>query len=229
MNKILPLIPSFNPNDTLINYVKELYKIGFNKIIIIDDGSIKKDIFNELKKFNYCIILTHQINLGKGAAIKTGFRYYIRNLSEEYDGIITIDDDNQHSIEDVCNLINFYDANSLILGVRNFKQKNVPLRSKLGNSFTSKMYKLFYKKKITDTQTGLRVYPKKLINDICFLDGNHFDFETNVLIYCIKKEFNITEITINTIYINNNKTSRYKTFKDSINICKIFIKGKKKR
>ncbi len=228
IKKIIPLIPSYNPTIILIDYIKELYQNGFDQIIVIDDGSKDKTIFNEIKKLGYCIILTHQINLGKGAAIKTGFRYYTRNLAQKYDGVITIDDDNQHKINDVKKLINFYNADSLILGVRNFNLKNVPFKSKMGNKITTFMFKLFYKKKISDTQTGLRIYPNTLINQICYLDGNNFDFETNVLIYCIKKNINILEITIDTVYIEKNKHSRFKPFKDSVQIYKIFFKGRKK-
>lgn len=227
-NNIVILIPSYNPTDILIEYIEDLYKNGFKKIIIIDDGSKDKQIFEKIKTFKYCIVLTHQINLGKGAAIKTGFRYYTRNLKDDYDGIITLDDDNQHSIDDAIKLSKFNDLNSLILGVRNFNLKTVPFKSKMGNKFTTFMFKMFYKKKISDTQTGLRLYPNKLINELCYLDGNGFDFETNVLIYCIKKRINIIEIDINTIYIDKNKNSRFKPFKDSIKIYKIFFKGRKK-
>lgn len=228
MKKIIPLIPSFNPTNSLIQYVKDLYKSGFSEILIVDDGSKDKKIFENLKKLKYCTILIHQINLGKGAALKTGFRYYIRNLKDKYDGIITLDDDSQHLIEDTFKLMNFFDNNSLILGVRNFNLKIIPLKSKLGNKIISRMFKIFYKKYISDTQTGLRIYPNSLIKELCYLDGNKFDFETNVLIYCIKKHINIIEITINTVYINKNKHSRFNPIKDSIKICKIFFKGRKK-
>lgn len=228
MNKVIPLIPSYNPTDILIDYVNELYESGFDKIIIVDDGSKDKKTFKQLSNFKYCIILTHQINLGKGAALKTGFRYFIKNLSAIYKGIITVDDDKQHSTEDVLKLVNFNDYQSLIIGVRNFNLKTVPFKSRMGNKITSFMFKLIYKQKISDTQTGLRIYPKQLIDQICYLDGNNFDYETNVLIYCIKKQFNILEISINTIYLNKNKSSRFKPFKDSIKIYKIFFKGRKK-
>ncbi len=231
MNKILniiALIPSYNPDNILIEYIEDLYKNGFKKILIIDDGSKDKQIFEKIKKLDYCIVLTHQINLGKGAAIKTGFRYYNRNLKEKYNGIITLDDDKQHSIIDALKLSKFNDLNSLILGVRNFNLKNIPFKSRMGNKITSFMFKLFYKKKISDTQTGLRIYPNKLIEKLSYLDGNGFDFETNVLIYCIKKKINITEISISTIYINNNKSSRFKPFNDSIKIYKQFFRGRKK-
>ena len=223
MEKIIPLIPAYNSTPILIEYVQKLHDVGFNKIIIIDDGSKNKKIFNDIKKLEYCLVFTHQIHLGKGAAIKTGFRYFIRNLSNEYVGMITIDDDFQLSIKDVLKLVNFYDKDSLLLGIRNFNSKNVPFKSKMGNKITSFMFKLVYKKKLNDTQTGLRIYPTSLIKNLCYLDGNNFDFETNVLIYCISKNVNITEITIDTIYLNKNP--KLKPFKDSV---KIFLKSRKK-
>lgn len=139
-----------------------------------------------------------------------------------------MDDDKQHSIKDALTLINFIDDESLILGSRNFNLKIVPFKSKMGNKITSFMFKLIYKKKINDTQTGLRFYPNTLIEKLCYLDGNRFDFETNVLIYCIKKKINITEITIDTIYIDKNRNSHFRPFQDSVKIYKIFFKGIKK-
>ena len=227
-NNIVILIPSYNPTNILIDYLKELYNSGFHKIIVVNDGSKNKQIFEEIKNLKYCVVLTHQINLGKGAALKTGFRYYTRNLKDKYRGIVTLDDDKQHSIKDALKLIKFIDDKSLILGSRNFNLKIVPFKSKMGNKITSFMFKLIYKKKLTDTQTGLRLYPNQLLEKLCYLDGNRFDFETNVLIYCIKKEINIIEITIDTIYIDKNRNSRFKPFEDSVKIYKIFFKGRKK-
>lgn len=226
MDDIVVLIPSYNPSDILIEYVKKLKQNGFNNILVVNDGSDDSKIFDSLKKFNFCTVLTHTMNLGKGAALKTGFRYYNRYLSSKFKGIITVDDDEQHSIEDCKKLVEFFDKDSLILGVRNFNLKTVPFRSKLGNKFTSSMFKLVYKKKISDTQTGLRIYPNIVLEQIDYLDGYKFDYETNVLIYCIRKKINILEIGIDTIYIDNNRKSRFKTFQDSKKIARIFWKNR---
>ena len=226
MKDIVVLIPSYNPSEILIDYVKKLKQNGFNNILVVNDGSNDSKIFDTISKFNFCTVLTHTMNLGKGAALKTGFRYCNRYLSSKFKGIITVDDDEQHSIEDCKKLIDFFDKDSLIIGVRNFNLKTVPFRSKLGNKFTSFMFKLVYKKKISDTQTGLRLYPNIVLEQIDYLDGYKFDYETNVLIYCIRKNINIIEIGIDTIYIDNNKKSRYKTFEDSKKIAKIFWKNR---
>lgn len=226
MNDVVVLIPSYNPSDVLIEYVKKLKQNGFNNILVVNDGSSDSKIFDTISKFNFCTVLTHTMNLGKGAALKTGFRYYNRYLSSKFKGIITVDDDEQHSIDDCKKLVEFFDKDSLILGVRNFNLKTVPFRSKLGNKFTSSMFKLFYHKKISDTQTGLRLYPNIVLEQIDYLDGYKFDYETNVLIYCIRKNINIIEIGIDTIYIDNNKKSRFKTFEDSKKIAKIFWKNR---
>ena len=226
MDKIVVLIPSYNPREDLVDYVKNIYDKGFFDIIIVDDGSKDKSIFKKLESFNFCTILTHQINLGKGAALKTGFRYYNRYLASKHNGIITVDDDGQHSIDDIVKLTDFYDKDSLVIGVRNFNLKNVPFKSKLGNKFTSFMFKMFYHKKISDTQTGLRLYSNIILEQIDYLDGYKFDYETNVLIYCIRKKINIIEISIQTIYKDKNKYSRYKSFADSKKIAKIFWKNR---
>ena len=77
--KVVPIIPALNPDDKLIKLVEEL-KNTFKDIIIVNDGSDSDEIFNKIKKNNGCIILTHDVNKGKGEGLKTAFKYYLFHL-----------------------------------------------------------------------------------------------------------------------------------------------------
>ena len=77
--KVVPIIPSLDPDNKLILLVNNLIKSGYKKIIIVDDGTKDKTIFNKLKEYKECIILTHEENKGKGEALKTAFNYYKDN------------------------------------------------------------------------------------------------------------------------------------------------------
>src|SRR6478752_7355107 len=98
------IIPALNPTESLIEYVKTLAN-DVQQIIVINDGSKQElaDIFTELTNISRCTVLTHEINKGKGRALKTAFQYFLTDHSE-LNGVITADADGQHSIPDVIKL-----------------------------------------------------------------------------------------------------------------------------
>lgn len=132
-NKIVILIPSLSPGKELIPYIDELIQNGYENIIVINDGSAKEydAIFNEIELKKECIVLKHEINLGKGKAIKDGLKYYLNNKRNEHIGIITADSDGQHLVKDVTKIAEamLQNPSSLILGVRDFSDPRVPPKS----------------------------------------------------------------------------------------------------
>lgn len=228
--KVVPIIPALNPDEKLVNSVKELIKNNFEKIIIINDGSESDKIFNEVGKLKECIILTHDINQGKGRALKTAFSYYKENLMDNYEGVITLDADGQHKISDVINLCNILVDNKLfILGTRLFNTKETPFRNKFGNRLTSKLFKKLYGVYLKDTQTGLRAIPNHLIDLHLQSYGERFEYEINALIDLVKAYEKILQIDIETVYLeNSNKGSHFNPIKDSFRIYKILFKRRKK-
>ena len=212
---VVIIIPSYNPDYNLINVEKELRKNEYSNIVIVNDGSYSDDIFKSLE--NNAIILTHSINMGKGEALKSAFKYCINNF-DDIKGVITLDDDAQHEIEDVNNIY-LNTNNNVILGSRNFNDGKIPLKSKIGNKCTSKIIKLFTGIKINDTQTGLRFIPYKYLKDFINIDGKGFEYETNMILYSLKNNINIEEIPIYTFYLENNIKSIFHPVKDSIAIA----------
>lgn len=211
------IIPSLNPDNKLLNLVNELIEKGLNNIIVVNDGSSKEynKIYNKLpKEVRY---IKYENNKGKGYALKTA----VKELTSE-DAFITVDSDGQHKVSDVLKVLKELKNNNLVFGARNFKQKNVPFRSKFGNYFSRLAYFTKTLKKCPDTQTGLRginiKYKKLFLNT----NGDRYDFEMNFL--CSLKE-KIKYINIETIYEkDNNKKSHFKVIKDSFLIYKnLFI------
>lgn len=228
--KIVPIIPSLNPDNKLERLVDELIENDFKKIIIVNDGSSDKEIFDKLEKKEECIILTHDINKGKGCALKTAFKYYQESLMDEYSGVITLDSDGQHSVSDVINISNvLVDNDMFILGTRLFNTKETPLRNKTGNRITSYVFKWLYGVYLKDTQTGLRAIPNRLINLHLNTTGDRFEYEINALIDLVKVKEKILQIDIKTVYLeNSNKNSHFNPFKDSYRIYKIMFNRRKK-
>ena len=217
----LIIIPALNPNEKLIKLVKDLQNSKINNILVVDDGSSSLDIFNELEKQNIKVI-HHNINKGKGVAIKTALKEYDKYFND-IKGFITADADGQHSVEDIVNINNLL-KNDIIFGVRNFKEKNVPFRSKFGNKFSSIFFYLNTGIKLNDTQTGLRGFPIKYKDLLLSISGDRFEYEMNVLNKLGEDKIYIKQIPIKTIYENNNKSSNFKAIKDSFKIYSKFFK-----
>ena len=71
------LIPSLSPDEKLPAYVKELLAADFGLILVVDDGSAPEyqPIFSEIAGWDRCAVTHHEVNKGKGAALRTGFAY----------------------------------------------------------------------------------------------------------------------------------------------------------
>ena len=225
----IPVIPSLNPDARLIKLIKELIEEKFKKIIIVDDGSEDKTIFNKLKENEEVIVLTHDENKGKGAALKTAFTFYKDNLIEEYKGLVCLDSDGQHLVSDAIKVGKIMvDNNKYVLGTRLFNTKETPLRNKTGNCITSRLFKWLYKTYIKDTQTGLRAIPNRLIKIILDIPGSRFEYELKVLIELVKMHEDILEYDIKTVYLkDSNKKSHYKVIRDSYQVYKVLFNGRK--
>lgn len=218
------LIPAYNPTNILVELVENLKKSGYTKIIVVNDGSKKEDIFKKIEK--KVILLKHDKNLGKGKALKTGLDYCLNNV-ENIIGVITVDADGQHLIKDINNLYNkiLTKPKSLIIGSREFKKENTPFRSLLGNKIIRFIFEQKTNVKINDTQTGLRAIPYIYLSNFIKIKGERFEYETHMLLYAIKQNIEIIEQKIELVYIDNNKTSNFQVIKDSIKIIKTVLKG----
>lgn len=223
--KYLVLIPAYNPENEFVNYVQQLKVNGFENIIIVNDGSEEQccKTFSLIENQSNCFVIHHTINRGKGAALKTGFKY-ILNKYESFEAVITLDADGQHLIKDVLQLKEMnIDQETIYLGVRKFHKDEIPFRSRLGNVITRYIFKILYGKNISDTQTGFRVYPKKILNKILNLEGEGYEFEMSVLINNVNLEYELGVFPISTIYIENNKKSHFNPISDSFKIYKILL------
>lgn len=226
-DKVVILIPSLNPDEKLEKTVAGLKDVGFNDIIIVNDGSPSEfdKKFDNCENQLGCTVLKHIRNRGKGAAIKSGLRY-LRNFRPDCLGVITVDADGQHLPKDVANCATsmLEQQNKVILGVRDFSLPDVPKRSRLGNKITSGVFKLLCGMKISDTQTGLRAIPSKYFVDFMKIEGNRYEYETNMLLEMKDLEIPFKEVKIETVYIEENKTSHFHPVRDSIRIYKRILK-----
>lgn len=226
MEDIVILIPAYEPNQKIMKeFILKLNK-KFKKIVIVDDGSGEK--YKEFfKSFEHeeIPVLTHIVNMGKGRAIKTGFEYILKNYPNTL-GAVTADCDGQHTVEDIekCVYALRENKNDLVVGCRNFDEPQVPFKSRYGNKITRNIFKIFIGISITDTQTGLRAFGTDLMRKFLNTAGDRFEYETNMLIDCKTYDIKITEVPIETVYIENNAGTHFNPIKDSLRIYKLFFK-----
>ena len=219
MEKVV-LIPAYEPDDKLIQLVKELKENKY-KIIVVNDGSGKeyKRIYDSLDTK----VVAYKENQGKGYALKKGLEY----IKKEYPNsiIVTMDADGQHLVKDANKLYEYVKEHpkQMALGSR-FRSKKTPLRSKIGNTITMIVFKLITGSKIYDTQTGLRAFSSDLIPFLLNIEGNRYEYEMNVLLNLNKHKVKAKEIPIEVIYMDNNKSSHFKTIRDSYLIYKEILK-----
>ena len=228
MGKIIPIvIPAYEPDDKLIGLMDNLVSAGLSPIVVVNDGSDRETyghIFDEVKNRG-AIVLEHEVNRGKGRALKTAFEYCL-NEFEDMLGVITADSDGQHTAPDIKKCMDALrqDPKSLVLGVRNFNESGIPARSVFGNKTTSRVMKVLVGLSISDTQTGLRGISSEFMRYLLTEKGDRFEFETNMLLATKSLGIKIVEIPISTIYLEENKSSHFNPIVDSVRIYAIFFK-----
>ncbi len=222
--KRIALIPAYKPDTIMIDVITELKNNSFH-IVVVDDGSGEDftQLFQEAEI--QATILKHTENKGKGASLKTGIKYINEHFKPPY-VIVTADADGQHKTEDINRICAeaIKRTNSLIIGSRKLNS-SVPFRSKFGNTITRFVFSLSTGRKIYDTQTGLRAFSDKLIPDLLKIKGNRYEYEINVLMELTKKNTEILELPIETVYLDkNNSSSHFNSIKDSYRIYKEILK-----
>lgn len=230
---IAALIPAYNPDREMIKVVEGLV-LEFSNIVIVDDGCDESfgKIFAEVEKLgekSNVTILHHEMNKGKGAALKTGFSYILESLPDVL-GVVTLDADGQHTVADTlkcCQGFKEFDAEirPVVFGCRDFKSDTkIPARSRFGNRLTSSLLKLFADITLTDTQTGLRVFGRDILADLCKVPGERYEFEMNMIFELHDMGVPFEEVPIEVIYLNENESSHFNPIKDSLRIYKVFFK-----
>jgi putative flippase GtrA len=169
-------------------------------------------------------LLTNAVNLGKGAALKHGMNYILVNYPA-CTGVVTADADGQHSAADILKMAAELKEkpDNVIFGARQFGL-DVPLRSRFGNLISRYLYRFFIGLSLSDTQTGLRGIPRSLMTRCLSIRANRYEFETEQLIIIKSAGMPVREIPIQTIYIDDNRTSHFRPLLDSAQIYFVLLR-----
>lgn len=227
MSTIGVIIPAYEPDKRLLDLLVDLDRNNIGPVYIINDGSGAhyKEIFDRSAKIVKRLqgeLLTHEVNKGKGRALKTAFQYILEN-NQQLTAVVTADSDGQHTVECIKKVIQMTQEQNdcLVLGVRNFNIQGIPWKSRFGNTITEKIFKYLAGVHITDTQTGLRGIPRDYMIKLIDLKGERFEFEMRMLLDAADN-YKIIEIPVETIYDSkDHHQTHFNPFKDSIKIYRI--------
>ncbi len=224
IDRFYAVIPAYEPDEKLLAVIDDISSLTDFHIIVINDGSGKDKlpIFAEAAK--KAIVLTHEVNKGKGRGIKTALEY-IKEHEADTVGIVIADADGQHKAEDIIRVSKALTSSpdKLIMGCRRFSGK-IPLRSKFGNNITKFVFSFAAGVKVSDTQTGLRGFSSKLIPFMLSVSGDRYEFEMNMLLECAREGIRFYEVPIETVYLGKNESSHFNPIKDSWRIYKDILK-----
>lgn len=213
---MIVLIPAFEPDHRLVGLVGRLMA-GDDAVVVVDDGSGPgyDDVFAAAESLG-AAVLRFPVNQGKGAALKAGFRYLLREHPGE--SVVCADADGQHSCADIRKVADAVDGVAeLVLGVRRFTGR-VPVRSRIGNDMTRRLFVALTGTSIADTQTGLRAYPANVLPWLVEVPGERFEYELQVLLAATRQQRSIRQVDIATIYEDANASSHFRPIRDSIRI-----------
>ena len=221
------IVPSLDPDEKLMQVVEGLLRVGFRDIILVNDGSHEEHLqpFLDAAQHPEVTVLTHEVNKGKGRALKTAFAWCLEHRPD-IDGVVTADGDNQHKAEDIlrCAEQMLSERDKVWLGVRDFSLEHVPFRSRFGNTLTRGIMRLACGVAVTDTQTGLRAIPAAALPLMCEIEGERYEYETEMLMSLHDHHWSIGEVVIETVYIEENQTSHFSPLRDSWKIYKIIFR-----
>lgn len=224
MMKIALIVPAYRPTKDMIPMLERFAANPEVAPVVVNDGSGPEyaPIFTAVP--TGCVLLEHEVNRGKGAALKTAMAYILEHMPE-CDMAVTADADGQHRFEDILRVAKVAGAHpgALVLGSRAF-DGNVPFKSRWGNAITREVFAIASGVKVRDTQTGLRAFDRACMRRFLEIPGERYEYEINMLLYAAREGIAIKEETIETIYIDDNSASSFHPFRDSFKIYACILK-----
>lgn len=217
MKDVFIVMPGHNEEKHVLKIIKEIEKEGFLNIIFVDDGSTDSTYEKALK--TNATILKHEINLGKGSAVKTGCDYAIKKGAKK---IVLMDSDGQHEAKDIKRFLKALKDKDVVFGYRSFDQK-MPITMRFGNIFLTRFSQTLLGIKVKDTQAGFRCFTAEAYKKIRW-HSRDYGMESEMIVRAAKHKLKFSQIKINTIYHDAHKgTTPLDGFKVLFNMLRFKI------
>jgi glycosyltransferase involved in cell wall biosynthesis len=187
-------------------------------VVVIDDGS--SDGSGAAAEAAGATVLRHPANHGKGAALATGFAWARAHGAE---AVLSMDADGQHDPAEIPKLIAAHrrEPRGIVVGVRSFAPADMPRRSRVGNRISTWWISRFAGRPHRDTQSGFRVYPRALLEDLT-LRSRRFETETELLLRAARRGLPLVEVPIQTIY-GPDRVTHFHGLRDTLRVIGLVI------
>jgi glycosyltransferase involved in cell wall biosynthesis len=199
---ILTCIPAFNEGKVIDEVIKKCLKFS-DQVVVCDDGST--DDTYEIADAAGAHVIRHDVNIGKGEALRTLFKFAIHSKN---DIIVTIDGDGQFLPEEIPKLVSDIEEkkSDIVIGYRFDDATDMPNYRRFGNKMLDKMANMVTELSVSDTQSGYRAYSKDVIEKLNF-NIKGFGADVEILIDAANKGFRISEQKVTVIYNTGSDTS----------------------
>jgi glycosyltransferase involved in cell wall biosynthesis len=217
--RVVLLVPAYRPGGELLALLTSVRQLDPTlELLVVDDGSGEASApALAAARGLGATVLHHEANRGKGAALRTGLAHVA--LVWPHAGVVTADADGQHLPEDVVAAAARVRAGArLLLGVRCFTGKGVPLRSRVGNLASALLVRAATGRALTDTQTGLRGFSPELLPWLLTVRGDRFEYELRVLLEAARRGLPADQMPIATVYAAGNASSHFRPVRDSVRV-----------
>ena len=209
MTDTIVIIPTYNNAGTLQDVLERTLAQGL-PVVVADDGCT--DNTREiLAGFKDVTVIAHPKNLGKGAALKTAFRWALEN---GYSYAVTIDSDGQHYPEDIPLLIKEKGERTLVVGSRTTRGANAG--GSFANRFSNFWFTAYTGIRLTDTQTGFRLYPLRDLPSMKVV-GNRYEAELSLLLFSAWKGLRLVPVQVRVNYPRD-RVTHFRPFQDFMRI-----------
>jgi len=211
------VIPVYNEARHIGDVIEKIRERSLS-VVVINDGST--DDSGKIAEGKGAVVINHLEKRGKGVSLRDGFAYAVR---QGFDGIIAMDGDGQHHIDDLKNFMAKAEQypDSVISGNRMTHCPNMPFIRRFVNRLMSWMISLLCRQPIPDTQCGFRYIGTAVLKSIS-LTSSDFEIETEVLVKASRQGFKVHSIPIQTIY--GDELSKINPFADTIRFLKYMVK-----
>jgi glycosyltransferase involved in cell wall biosynthesis len=194
-HSISVILPAYNEEKNIARAIESCEKIlsgitGDYEIIVVNDGSTDgtKHIVRELARDrDYLRCLSHPINMGYGAALKTGLKSGSKDL------LFFTDSDLQFDIAELAELVGWIDRHDIIIGYRK-KRMDHPGRKVLGWGWTT-LISLIFGLKVKDIDCAFKLFRKEVIDSIS-IDSIGAFVNSEILLRATSKGYTIKEIPV---------------------------------
>jgi len=218
--KLSVIVPIYNEEkcvkQTLLDLKMELEKCNLEayEIIVVDDASKDKSL-EIIKLISDLKIISHEINKGYGASLKSGIK------KSEYNWILILDGDGTYPVKAVSRLIAKTDEYDLVVGSREKKNCEIPFERKWAKNFLNRFASYLAGRKIPDLNSGMRIFKKAIALEYWELFPNRFSFTSTITMVCLIHGYPTTFIPIE--YYKRRGQSSIRSF-DFVNFIKLVIK-----